>query len=92
MKRNSKILVFSISTLILGGICLGITLLFGLFGSFMCGKPFYMISGSNGPIPSCIPIFSTDFVWFLFIGIGLILVGIVFIILYKKDKEKSSNE
>lgn len=55
----------------------------------MCGKPFYMISGSDGPIPSYVSIFNTDFIWFLFIGIGLILVGTIFIVLYKKKEEIS---
>lgn len=77
-------LVISIILFILGGINCGIVVLFSLFGSFMCTKPFYMISGSGGPIPSCISIFKTDFVWPLLVGVVLILLGIIFVILFKK--------
>lgn len=79
-------LIISIISFIFGGISLGITMLFALVGNFMCGEPFFMISGSNGPIPSCVSIFNTDFAWLLFAGIVLILVGTIFIILYKKNK------
>lgn len=77
-------LVLSIVLIVLGAISSGIVLLFGLFGSFVCGKPFYMISGSDGPIPTCVSIFSTDFVWPLLLGIGLLIVGIILMFIYKK--------
>ena len=77
-------LVLSIVLIVLGAISSGIVLLFGLFGSFVCEKPFYMISGSDGPIPTCVSIFSTDFVWPLLLGIGLLIVGIILMFIYKK--------
>ena len=83
MKKKVS-LILSIILIILGAISSGIVLLFGLFGSFVCGKPFYMISGSDGPIPTCVPIFSIDFVWPLLLGVGLILIGVIFIIFRRK--------
>ena len=77
-------LILSIVLIVLGAMSSGIVLLFGLFGSFVCGKPFYMISGSDGPIPTCVPIFSTDFVWPLLLGIGIILIGVISLNLRKK--------
>ena len=77
-------LILSIILIVLGVMSSGIVLLFGLFGGFVCGKPFYMISGSDGPIPTCVPIFSTDFVWPLLLGIGLILIGVILIIFRRK--------
>lgn len=77
-------LILSIILIVLGAISSGIVLLFGLFGSFVCGKPFYMINGSDGPIPTCVSIFSTDFVWPLLLGGGLILIGVILIIFRRK--------
>ena len=77
--------ILSVILIVLGVINSGLFLLFGLFGSFICGKPFYVISGSEGPIPSCKSIFNTDFVWIILLGICLILIGIVLIVLGRKN-------
>ena len=77
-------LILSIILIVLGTMSSGIVLLFGLFGSFMCGKPFYMISGAAGPIPTCVSIFSTDFVWPLLLGVGLVLIGVMLMIFRRK--------
>lgn len=82
--NKKSYLVISIISFILGVINCGIVILFSLFGSFMCGKPFYMISGSNGPIPNCVSIFDTNFVWVLIMGFILLIVGILFLILYRR--------
>ena len=81
-------LIISIISFIFSGISLGITMLFALVGNFMCGKPFYMISGSDGPIPSCTPIFNTDFKWIILFGGILLIVGIISIIVYKKGSKR----
>lgn len=83
MKKKVGV-ILSIILIVLGVMSSGIVLLFGLFGSFVCGKPFYMISGSDGPIPTCVSIFSTDFVWPLLLGVGLILIGCLFMIFRRK--------
>lgn len=86
MKKKVS-LVLSIVLIVLGAISGGIVLLFGLFGSFVCGKSFYMISGSDGPIPTCVSIFSTDFVWVLLLGVILLITGIVLIVIYKNKNK-----
>ena len=83
MKKKNYLIVPTI-LLILGTGSLGIVVLFGLFGGFVCGKPFHIINGSNGPIPACTSIFNTDFIWPLIIGICLLSVGIILMIIYKK--------
>lgn len=84
MKKKVS-LILSIILIILGFISSGIVLLFGLFGSFVCGKPFYIINGSNDSIPTCASIFNTDFVLPLLFGICLILIGAVLIVLRRKN-------
>lgn len=86
--KNKKFVVLGIISLVLGTGSFGIVLLFGLFGGLVCGKPFHIINGSNGPIPACTSIFNTDFVWFFICGICLILIGIVLLILNKNKKNK----
>ena len=81
------ILIISISLISLGIITNVLFLIFSLFGSFFCGKMFYMINGSNGPIPSCVSIFNTDFVYMLLVGIIVLIVGIILIFFYKKYKK-----
>ena len=81
------ILIISISLISLGIITNVLFLIFSLFGSFFCGKMFYMIYGSNGPIPSCVSIFNTDFVYMLLVGIIVLIVGIILIFFYKKYKK-----
>ena len=86
--NKKSYLIISIISFILGVINCGIVILFSLFGSFMCGKPFYLINGSNGPIPACTSIFNTNFLWLFIIGICLLVFGIIFTILYKYRKGK----
>lgn len=81
-------LILSIILIVLGIINCSLVLLFGLFGSFMCGKPFYMISSSNDSIPNCVSIFSTDFVWIILLGIVLLLIGIILMIFRRKKYGK----
>lgn len=81
-KKISSIL--SIIFIVLGAINSGIVILFGLFGSFICGKPFYIINGANDSIPTCTSIFNTNFVLPLLFGICLIMIGIILIILRRK--------
>lgn len=88
MKNKNIYLVLSIIAFVLGGVNCGIIILFSLFGNFMCGKPFYMINGSNGPIPNCVSIFDTDFIWVLTIGFILLIIGILFLILYRRKNIK----
>jgi len=86
--KNKKYLILSIISLVLGGGSFGIVVLFGLFGSLVCGKPFHIINGSNGPIPACTSIFNTDFIWPFLIGICLLSVGIIFIFIHKRNYKK----
>lgn len=86
--KNKKYLILSIISFVLGGGSFAIVVLFGLFGTFMCGKPFYMISGSNGPIPACASIFNTDFIWVILISVILLIAGITLMVVYKKGVKK----
>ena len=83
--KNKKYLIISIIAFVLGGMSCGIVILFTFFGSLLCGEPFYMISGSDGPIPSCTSIINTDFIWPLAIGFVLLLTGILFYFIWKKS-------
>lgn len=85
MKKKIYLIISIISYIFGVGIC-GIFVLFSLFGSLLCGKPFYIINGADGPIPICTSIFITDFVWVLIIGIVLLLIGTIFMILKTKTK------
>ena len=86
--KNKKRLILSVISFIFGGGIFGIVILFGLVGSLLCGKPFYIINGSNGPIPSCTSIFNTDFIWPFILGIVLLIIGIVFLIAHKRGNKK----
>lgn len=88
--KSKKYLVLGIISLVLGAGSFGIVLLFGLFGGLVCGKPFHIINGSNGPIPACTSIFNTDFVWFFICGISLIVIGTILLLLNKKKKKENN--
>jgi len=86
--KNKKYLILSIISFILGGLSFGIVVLFALFGGLICGKPFHIISGYDGPIPVCTSIFNTEFIWPFIIGICLLCVAIIFIITHKNNYKK----
>lgn len=86
--KNKKYLILSVISFVLGGGSFGIVILFGLFGSLFCGKPFHIVNGSNGSIPACTSIFNTDFIWPFIFGIVLLIIGIVFLIIHRRGSKK----
>lgn len=86
--KNKKYLILSVISFVLGGGSFGIVILFGLFGSLLCGKPFHIINGSDGPIPACTSIFNTDFIWPFILGIVLLIIGIVLLIVHRRGNKK----
>lgn len=86
--KNKKYLILSIISFILGGVSFCNFLMWALIGSIMCFKPFHIVNGGEGPILSCTSIFNTNFIWPFIIGICLLSVGIVLIIIYKKNYKK----
>lgn len=86
--KNKKYLVLGIISLVLGSGIFGIVILFGLFGSLVCGKPFHIIKGGEGPILGCTSMFKTDFVWPFILGICLLVIGIILLIINKKKNKK----
>lgn len=73
--------ILSIILIVLGAIYSGIFLLFVLFCSFICGKPFYVINGGEGPILNCTSVFNTDLILPILSGICLVLIGILLLVL-----------
>lgn len=80
-------LTLSIILIVLGAINSGIFLVFALIGSFVCGKPFYVINGGEGPILGCTSIFNTNLVLPILLGISLILFGVILLVLRRNTKK-----
>lgn len=85
---KNKNLITSIVSIFLSCVFFFIVIDILIYSYFVCDHQlFYVAKNPSESALTCTQIMNTNYIWLILIGFILLIVGIIFAILYKKDKK-----